>query len=93
VTFILKHFRRFQNSFLRFWVIPVPKLYKTPVYGGQLRLANQHFISSAVLPHGQKFLIDPQACLREDAHDVTQAWGAVALNALLFGPSYLVRLK
>src|SRR5258708_39136747 len=69
VTFILKHLRRFQNSFLRFWVIPVPKLYKTPVYGGQLRLANQHFISSAVLPHGQQFLIDPQACLREHAHD------------------------
>src|SRR6266851_3086058 len=46
-----------------------------------------------VLPHGQKFLIDPQASLREDANDVAQELGTVSLNSLLFRPSYVVRLE
>src|SRR5713226_7488477 len=37
-----------------------------------------------VLPHGQKFLVDPQASLREDANDVAQELGAAPLNSLLF---------
>src|SRR5216683_4941259 len=46
-----------------------------------------------VLPHGQKFLIDPQASLREDANDVAQKLGTVPLNALLFRPRYVVWLE
>src|SRR6266849_929853 len=34
-----------------------------------------------VLPHGQKFLVDPQASLREDANDVAQELGTVSLNS------------
>jgi len=36
VTFILKHLRRFQNPFLRFCVITVPKLYQNPRQGGPI---------------------------------------------------------
>jgi hypothetical protein len=35
-TFILKHFRRFQNPFLRFSIITVPKLYQNPRLRGLL---------------------------------------------------------
>ena len=35
-TFILKHFRRFQNPFLRFSSITVPKLYQNPCLQGPL---------------------------------------------------------
>src|SRR6267143_2524215 len=46
-----------------------------------------------VLPHGQKFLVDPQASLREDANDVAQELRTVPLNSLLFRPSDVVRLE
>jgi hypothetical protein len=49
-TFILKHFRALRNPFLRFSVITVPKLAKTPVNRGCCRFVNGHFIGSAVDP-------------------------------------------
>src|SRR5882762_6462417 len=35
-TYILKHFRKFQNPFLRFSSITVPKLYQNPCLQGPL---------------------------------------------------------
>jgi hypothetical protein len=34
LTLILEHLPRFQNPFLRIFVRAVPKLFQTPVYGG-----------------------------------------------------------
>ena len=46
-----------------------------------------------ILPHGQKFLVDPQARLREDANDVAQELRTLSLNPLLFRPGNIVRFE